>query len=56
MSRPWYRRIAALRDIARPAPWHVEPKVSFMACSVPTRTYEAVPIDPPIKTGCPTER
>ena len=44
------RRDFAL-DKARPAPWHVEPKVLFIPSSVPVKTYEQVPIVPPIRTG-----
>lgn len=44
---------AWLRLRARPAPCDVLPKVCCIACSVPTSTYDAVPMDPPISTGCP---
>ena len=35
------------------APWQVVPKVVCIPFSVPVSTYEQVPIDPPINTGCP---
>jgi ElaB/YqjD/DUF883 family membrane-anchored ribosome-binding protein len=37
----------------RPAPWQAEPKASFIPRVVPDKIYEAVPMVPPIKTGCP---
>ena len=35
-----------LREVALPAPWQVEPNVSFMPRSVPVSTYDAVPMVP----------
>src|SRR5262245_3492160 len=44
------------RDIVRPAPWAVDPKVSDIARVVPTRSAEPVSIEPPMITGWPTSR
>src|SRR3972149_4396278 len=49
-------RLAWARDIVRPAPWAVEPKVSAIACAVPTRSAEPVSIEPPMITGWATAR
>ena len=56
MSPPQYLRFAAERLIILPAPCAVEPKVSSMAFSAPTKTQELVPILPGISTGCPSAR
>ena len=43
-------------DIARPAPWHVDENDRAADSSVPTSTYETVPMLPGMITGCPIER
>ncbi len=55
-SLPRIRLIAACRLINRPAPWHVDPQVCFIAPSVPTSRNEYRPISPGTITGCPTAR
>jgi hypothetical protein len=49
-------RLAALRLMARPAPWHALAKDNPSAASAPASTYEAVPMLPGISTGCPMPR
>ncbi len=43
----------AVRDMRRPAPWHVVPNERFIAPGRPASTYEAVPMLPGMNTGCP---
>jgi hypothetical protein len=35
----------------RPAPWQADPNDRFKPFPVPAKTYEAVPMVPPIRTG-----
>jgi hypothetical protein len=36
-----------------PAPWQDDPNERVMLSAVPTKTHEAVPIEPGMITGCP---
>jgi hypothetical protein len=45
--------VAWWRDMLRPAPWQAELHASASPVVAPASTYDAVPIDPPISTGCP---
>src|ERR687895_1367124 len=53
-SAPVMTFFAFVRLMARPAPWHVEANDRSAACSVPTRTYDDVPMLPGMITGGPT--
>jgi hypothetical protein len=55
-SAPVFVFLALVRDIARPAPWHVEPNERAAEVSSPTSTYDAVPMLPGITTGWPMLR
>lgn len=50
---PRISRLAWARLMTRPAPWQVLPNVWAMDPGVPSNTYDAVPIEPGIRTGCP---
>jgi hypothetical protein len=53
MSLPRIPFFAWVREVTRPAPWQVEPKVFSMATDVPQRRKEGVPMDPGMMTGWP---
>src|ERR1051326_7462648 len=56
MRRPAAFLTAAVRLIARPAPWHVVPKVRSMLPGWPTSTQLARPMSPGMITGWPMAR
>ena len=55
-STPLITFLALVRDMARPAPWHVEEKDFSTASVVPTSTYDALPMLPGMITGWPILR